>query len=154
MCPALRLGGVRGLLRRYRRSRESKMKKYVFIFLISVFAIIIGAIAFSYITKTESNKTTGQNSTQTTQQNEAPASNEEILYFYSDNCHWCQQQKPIVEELEKEGVKFKYMNIGENRDLINQYNIEGTPTFILGEKRLDGYKNKDILKKFWEENKK
>lgn len=119
------------------------MKKYVFVFLIAVFTIIIGAVIFSYVSKTSTEKSKSQ----------ALPQSKDILYFYSDTCHWCQKQKPIVEELEKEGVKFKYMNIGENRDLINQYNVESTPTFILGDKRLEGYKSKDVLKKFWEENK-
>ena len=72
------------------------------------------------------------------------------MYFYADTCHWCQQEKPIVEELEKEGVKFKKMNVGENRDLITQYNVEGTPTFIFKDKRLTGFQSKEAIRNLWE----
>lgn len=136
------------------------MKKYVIPIIVAVLIIVGTALLISQYSKRQEkpnpqeNQNTQNNTNQNTNTNtnNTNSSEKAILYFYSDSCHWCQQQKPIVQELENEGVKFKYMDVGENRDLINQYNISGTPTFIYGEKRLEGYNNKEALKKFWQEN--
>lgn len=123
------------------------MKKY-FLALIIVFIIIVTSIIIAFKFSPEKQNTNSQN---TKTANEIK--NDEIGYFYSDTCHYCQQQKPIIEELEKEGLKFKLMNIGENRELISQYNIEGTPTFIFKDKKLVGFQSKENIKKLWNENK-
>lgn len=125
------------------------MKKYLLAFFV-VLVIIFGAILLAFFSTPEektSNKNQNNNS-------EIPADSSEILYFYSETCHWCQKQKPIVEELEKEGVKFKWVNLDEDRESGTQYQITGTPTFIIGDKRLEGFREKEVLKNFWEENKK
>ena len=77
-----------------------------------------------------------------------------VMYFYSDYCHWCQQEKEVLAELSNDGYKVKPMNVGENPDLWKDYNIEGTPTFVAANgDRLVGFKEKDILKKFLDDHK-
>lgn len=82
------------------------------------------------------------------------AEDAKVMYFYSDYCHWCQQEKEVLAELGKEGYKVKPMNVGEKPDLWQQYNIEGTPTFV-GENgdRLVGFQKKDVLQKWLAEHK-
>lgn len=118
------------------------MKKYAiiaFILLVIVFATII-----AFLAAPEEEKKVSLNISQ-----------DKILYFYSDTCHFCQQQKPILEELEKEGVVFEYMNVGENKSYFTDYKLEGTPTFIFKsmDNKLVGLQTKEALKKYWEDNK-
>jgi hypothetical protein len=53
-----------------------------------------------------------------------------VLFFYSDSCHYCQLQLPIVENLTAEGYLFNYMDVGAHPDYWTVYDIQGTPTFI------------------------
>ena len=53
-----------------------------------------------------------------------------VMYFYTDYCQWCLKEKPLLEELSKEGFRVKPMNVGINQELSTQYEISGTPTFI------------------------
>lgn len=70
-----------------------------------------------------------------------------VMYFYSDSCHWCQKQKEVLQELAKDGYQVKPMDLGKNQDLAKQYNVSGTPTFIVeGGERVEGYQTKDQLK--------
>ena len=109
----------------------------IFIVLIVLFGTIIAFIA------TPEKKTEGN----------VDIYGNKILYFYSDTCSYCIKQKPILEELVKEGVEFEYMNVGEHREYYEQYSVEGTPTFIFKAKKLTGYQSKDKIKSLWEENK-
>jgi len=120
------------------------VKKYLVILTI-IFLAVIGAIFIAF-----NSTTNNQNNDASQQSGQHENISNEIMYFYAENCHWCQKQKPIVEELEKEGIKFKKMDVGENRTLLNQYNIEGTPTFILKDKRLTGFQSKEKIKNLWE----
>ncbi len=129
-------------------------KQSIIIFIVLV--LIFGAVILAFKSTPKNNKDNNTNNPETTENNtnndRSNVSREEILYFYSDGCHWCQEQKPIIEELEKEEVKFKYMDVGKNRDLINEYNISGTPTFMIGDKKLEGFQDKDVINKLWKEN--
>jgi len=77
-----------------------------------------------------------------------------VMYFYSDNCHWCEKEKEVLEDLAKEGFAVKPMDIGENPALAQPFNVSGTPTFIAenGE-RLVGYQTTEALKPFLEKYK-
>jgi len=82
------------------------------------------------------------------------AEDAKVMYFYSDYCHWCQQEKEVLAELGNEGYKVKPMNVGENPDLWKQYNIEGTPTFVAANgERLVGFQKKDALKSWLDQHK-
>ncbi len=82
------------------------------------------------------------------------AEDAKVMYFYSDYCHWCEQEKEVLAELGNEDYKVKPMNVGENPDLWKQYNIEGTPTFIAANgERLVGFQKKDALKSWLDQHK-
>lgn len=53
-----------------------------------------------------------------------------VMYFYSDQCHYCQQQKPILEKLAGEGFRVKQMDVLAHPEYWAQYGITGTPTFV------------------------
>ena len=82
------------------------------------------------------------------------AEDAKVMYFYSEACHWCLEEKKVLEELGKEGYKVKPMNVGEKPELWKQYNVSGTPTFIASNgERLPGYQKKEPLKKWLDEHK-
>ena len=70
-----------------------------------------------------------------------------VMYFYTDYCQWCLKEKPLLEELSKEGFRVKPMNVGINTELSSQYSIEGTPTFIAsnGDRKV-GFMEKEALR--------
>lgn len=73
--------------------------------------------------------------------------NAKVMYFYTDYCYWCIEEKKVLEELGKEGYQVKPMNIGEKQDLAKKYNITGTPTFLVeGGEQVEGYQTKEQLK--------
>ncbi|MBI5036257.1 thioredoxin family protein [Candidatus Micrarchaeota archaeon] len=78
-----------------------------------------------------------------------------VLYFYSDGCHFCQLQKPILDELATEGFKVKKMDVAAHPDYWQQYFVQGTPTFIANNgngERLVGMQQKDVLAAWLERN--
>lgn len=78
-----------------------------------------------------------------------------VMYFYRDDCKYCIQQKPILEELSKEGFRVKLMDVGRNPALWKQYGITGTPTFVNSKNpqdRLTGLQPKDTLRVWLEKS--
>lgn len=67
-----------------------------------------------------------------------------LTEFFSKLCPFCQKQNKILDELEKGligKVEFIRIDIDDNRDLLNGFEIDGVPTlFIL--------KDDNILKKY------
>lgn len=74
-------------------------------------------------------------------------------YFYSDFCHWCQQEKSIVQQLESEGYPFSWMSVDTHANYWADFSLSGTPTFIIGSSRLEGYRDYDILKSWIDQHK-
>lgn len=78
-----------------------------------------------------------------------------VMFFYSDFCHWCQQEmSDVLPDLGKEGYRLKPMDVATNPNLGNQYNITGTPTFVAANgDRLVGYQTSDVLKAWLDKHK-
>lgn len=131
------------------------MKSISFFIILIIF--VAGAILYF---RPDQNKVAGTatNSTQTTPEprteqyfNETAS----VMYFWSEECGYCQKQKIVLQELYNETeLQVKSMDVGENPDYWQEYSISGTPTFIskTGEK-LVGYQEKENLKNFLEKNK-
>lgn len=53
--------------------------------------------------------------------------------FYADWCGPCKTQDPILEELEEEwsDVEFEKINVEEEQDVANQYQVRSLPTLIV-----------------------
>lgn len=76
-----------------------------------------------------------------------------VMYFYSDDCYYCQLQKPILNELADEGYRVKPMDVKANPRLWREHNIRGTPTFVAENgDRVVGLQEKDDLRRFLDEH--
>jgi thioredoxin 1 len=53
--------------------------------------------------------------------------------FYADWCGPCKTQDPILEELEEEwaDVEFEKINVDEEQDIANEYEVRSLPTLIV-----------------------
>jgi len=53
--------------------------------------------------------------------------------FYADWCGPCKTQDPILEELEAEwtDVEFEKINVDEEQDIANEYQVRSLPTLII-----------------------
>ncbi|MCG6157343.1 trypsin-like peptidase domain-containing protein [Rubinisphaera margarita] len=55
-----------------------------------------------------------------------------VLYDFSASwCGPCQQMKPIVHKLEREGFPVQVVDIDQNPNLARQYNVSSIPAFVL-----------------------
>ncbi|WP_396610743.1 thioredoxin [Haloferax sp. S1W] len=56
-----------------------------------------------------------------------------LLDFYADWCGPCKTQDPILDELEAdyEGVSFEKVDVDEEQDIANQYQVRSLPTLII-----------------------
>lgn len=76
-----------------------------------------------------------------------------VVMFSASWCNPCKQAKPVFQSLKESvsDVEFEIVDIDENRDMANDYNITGVPTFLLIEddeevKRLVGAANVTKIK--------
>ena len=53
--------------------------------------------------------------------------------FYADWCGPCKTQDPILDELEEEygNVEFEKINVDEEQDVANEYQVRSLPTLIV-----------------------
>jgi thioredoxin 1 len=53
--------------------------------------------------------------------------------FYADWCGPCKTQDPILDELEEEyaDVEFEKINVDEQQDVANEYQVRSLPTLII-----------------------
>ncbi|MEF8808508.1 thioredoxin domain-containing protein [Natronomonas sp.] len=53
--------------------------------------------------------------------------------FYADWCGPCKTQDPILDELEEEfpDVDFEKVNVDEEQDVANEYQVRSLPTLII-----------------------
>ena len=101
--------------------------------------------------KEETNQT--QDTVKTVPESKYFSANAKIMYFYSDTCHWCEQEKTVLGELGAEGYRFKPMNVGTDTSLWEKYQITGTPTFVsAGNERLIGFREKAELQDWLDKN--
>ena len=57
-----------------------------------------------------------------------------FLFFHADWCHYCQDQKPIVEELEQEyaeEVVFLHIDVDDNPEAVQEFGVSGYPAIFL-----------------------
>ena len=53
--------------------------------------------------------------------------------FYADWCGPCKTQDPILDELQEEyeNVEFEKVNVDEEQDVANEYQVRSLPTLII-----------------------
>ena len=56
-----------------------------------------------------------------------------IKDFYADWCGPCKTQEPILEEMEEDwaAVEFERIDVDENQDIANQYQVRSIPTLVV-----------------------
>ncbi|MGH1020377.1 thioredoxin family protein [Bacillus mycoides] len=92
-------------------------------------------------------------------QNDIVKQNEQFVYFYQTNCHYCQKISPIVIPMSKNlNINMKVLNLEEETSGWNQFKIEGTPTIIHYKNgkeidRIEGEHKEEEFKKWFNKNK-
>ena len=76
----------------------------------------------------------------------------EVKFFNATWCGPCQQMKPHVDKLNKEGYSIESVDIDENPTLAESANVRGVPTIAIYEngklvESIVGYLDKDFLQK-------
>lgn len=84
-----------------------------------------------------------------------------LLYFYSEECPYCQKQGPIVDELETEygkSVAFVRVNLESDVQMTKEFGVTAVPTMVLsygkdswGEheyQRFEGFTDRDTLERY------
>jgi thiol-disulfide isomerase/thioredoxin len=86
------------------------------------------------------------------------ASKPVFVFFYTANCHFCMDQKPIIDELEQEYAdKITFIRVNGEDDLyaMNEFGVRGFPAmFLIVDKNeegyvyreFDGFTQKEVLK--------
>lgn len=70
-----------------------------------------------------------------------------VSYFYSRSCSHCRDQKVILLELASEGFRVKAVDVGDNYERLDEFGLQGTPTFRASNgDELVGFTNKDSLR--------
>lgn len=54
-----------------------------------------------------------------------------LVEFFAPWCGYCQKQRPILEELNKNNIWIGAVDADKNPDLAKKYGITGFPTFLL-----------------------
>ena len=112
---------------------KPKQKPYVKAFVVVVVIIGIGIILYLLFIGTGS---TGRNDDVSLNQiNQKSQQNTVVLYFWTNGCYYCTEQKPIVTDLENdfgdENVTFYWLDAAQHTDLTDHYDIYGYPTMVI-----------------------
>ena len=81
-----------------------------------------------------------------------------LLDFYSDFCHPCKLLMKDLEEITRDlaNLKIEKINITENYEMTEKYNVMSVPTLVIlknsEQTSYIGYRGKDDLKRFLQEN--
>jgi len=56
-----------------------------------------------------------------------------LLDFYADWCGPCKTQDPILDDLKEEweGIEFEKINVDEDQETANEYQVRSLPTLIV-----------------------
>jgi len=119
-----------------------------------VLILAIGALSYWGFKKSDTKETSSPQVSGATSEAAYFDDNASVMFFYSDYCGHCVAQKADLEKMAPEGYRVKPMNVGEHQDYWQQYNIEGTPTFVAKNgDRLVGHRDITELKAWLDQHK-
>ena len=77
-----------------------------------------------------------------------------ILYFYTQTCHACKTQVPIIDKLSEETKLVQKIDLSKNMALAKEFGIMGTPTIALMKKNIVteifvGFKRENFLRTYF-----
>lgn len=107
----------------------------------AIIGIIVGAVLIAGCTACLPSKTPGASDPILQNIDAALEKGPVFVEFGAPWCHWCDEEKPIVEELSKEypGVTFININVDENGSLADAFYVGGIPQMdVIVKKAADG----------------
>jgi len=116
----------------FKRQQNDRLFSYVLIgFAVTFFLVIVSLILFDVLSKdlTYESFDHVDNYIDITQMDES----EYLVYFYSENCHYCNDIKPqVLEFADKNGadVKVYFLDAGSAAGENNIPGMDGTPTLL------------------------
>jgi thioredoxin 1 len=69
-----------------------------------------------------------------------------IKFFNAKWCGPCKQMKPHIDELISEGYNIQLIDVDEQPELAQEYNVRGVPTLVVNGNSLVGYRDKNQIK--------
>ncbi len=69
-----------------------------------------------------------------------------IKFFNAKWCGPCKQMKPHIDELISEGYNILLIDVDEQPELAQEYNVRGVPTLVVNGNSLVGYRDKNQIK--------
>ena len=105
---------------------------------ISAALVLLGLfLVYTFLTKKEKFQNTGA----------------KVIYFYNENCGYCQRFDPEWKKFEQQapdlGVLTQKVRPTDDVELAKKYNVQGTPTIIMilpeGSVDLSGFRTADLL---------
>jgi thiol-disulfide isomerase/thioredoxin len=59
-------------------------------------------------------------------------SDKTVAYFFSPSCGWCKKMNPVYDGVSSKykDIKFVKIDASQNRDLVNQYKVDGYPSIL------------------------
>ena len=70
----------------------------------------------------------------------------EVKFFNATWCGPCKQMKPHIDVLISEGYNIQQIDIDEQPELAQEYNVRGVPTLVVNGNSLVGYRDKSQIK--------
>jgi thioredoxin 1 len=75
-----------------------------------------------------------------------------VVYFWSTGCSYCEQQKPIISDLENDynNVTFYWLDVNNHAKISDEYDVYGVPTTVVLDddgvvKKFVGYTDQDRI---------
>lgn len=146
------------------RERCIPMKKWLVITLVFVMSVIVTVLLVVLPDRKTENEETQhsvdlqqyyKNSIGLDELQEKLNSDESVLvYFYSPQCPYCTAMTPLLMPIvEEKHINIALVDVLENQDVWNTYNLTGTPTTIYFQNgkevdRMEGFVPKDMIKSF------
>lgn len=71
----------------------------------------------------------------------------DFLFFYSENCHWCEKEAPLIEKLATKYTEITFIRINSTKfkSIGKQHKVRSYPTMIFGGKKYIGFQSYNSL---------
>ncbi len=129
--------------------------KRILIFL-GVIVVIFSAVAILTNTQTNDGETV-ESVTPGELQSKIDNGGPVTVYFYSEDCTYCQQTTPVVVPMTEDmGIDLQIYDVKQYEQGWDDFEINGTPTIVHFENgeetaRIEGYHEEDVFRQWFEE---